>query len=159
MIVLSLLLLSFVLIRWKRRRTRYTASSATPRDAERAQRQRERDEKQRQREAIAAEKAAAKKRKETAERQQAAADKDFYISQLDKMYSLLWETDTELERARQTCRHDTEANRAGAVVADKIVNKHYKERESLEKKVMQLERSIHATETKLNKAQQIAENH
>lgn len=156
MIVLPLLLLSFVLIRWKRRRARYTASGAMPRDAERAQRQRE--EKQRQREAVAAEKAAAKKRKETAERQQAAADKDFYISQLDKMYVLLWDADTALERARQTCRHDTEANRAGAVVADKIVNKHYKERETLEKKVMQLERSIHATETKLNKAQQITQD-
>lgn len=153
MIVLTLCLVAFILIQRDRRQT---IKQAPPKSAN--EKQIERDKKQRQQKAIAAEKAAARERKETAARQQAAADADFLICQIDKLYSMLWDADAELTAARRTCEHDSEANKAGAVVAEKIASKHRAERDKLEKKVMQLERNIHSYETKLNKAQQIAQN-
>lgn len=94
---------------------------------------------------------AERQRKVEAERRQAAADEQFLIDQIDKLYAMLWEADEDLELARQNCKHDNEMNRSGAVVADKVVNKHRADRDKLSKKVMNLERSIHAYETKLNK--------
>lgn len=154
-LVLIALLLSF---RHTKRKQKRRAKQAPDKALQQAARQRERDEKQRQREAIAAEKAAAHERKEEAAKQQAAADEEFLIKQIDKLYKMIWDADEELTAARQLCQHDREANKAGAVVPDKIANKHRAERDNLEKKVMQLERNIYSYETKLNKAQQIARN-
>lgn len=150
-LVLIAVLLSF-------RHTKRKPKRRAKQDATRQQAAQRIDEKQRQREAIAAEKAAARERKETAARQQAAADEEFLIKQIDKLYKMIWDADEELTAARQLCQHDREANKAGAVVPDKIAAKHRAERDKLEKKVMQLERNIYSYETKLNKAQQIARN-
>lgn len=122
-----------------------------PRERERAAREAERAEAKRQREEE-------RERKAEASRQQAEADKVFLVEQIDKLYTMLWEADAELTAARRTCQHDSEMNRHGAVVAEKAVAKHSTERDKLEKKVMQLERNIYSYETKLNKAQQIAQN-
>lgn len=100
---------------------------------------------------LIAQKQTQRQRKTEAERQQAAADEAFLIEQIDKLYQMLWEADEDLELARQNCQHDNEMNRAGAVVADKVVNKHRADRDKLAKKVMNLERQIHAFESKLNK--------
>lgn len=99
-----------------------------------------------------------KQRKAEAAQRQAAADEAFYIEQIDKLYAMLWDADEDLERARTICQHDNEQNRAGAVVSDKVVGKHRAERDRLSKRVMQLERSIHAYETKLNKCRFILAN-
>ena len=107
-------------------------------------------------EAARAEREAEKQRKAEAERQQAAADRDFCIGQLDKLNAMLWELDEELNKANEVCQHDAEMNRHGAVIAEKIVNKHRADRDKLARKVMQLENAIHAKETKLNKALLIA---
>lgn len=154
MILLLILLALFLAFRKARPRG---AVKQTPKTSVNAK-QIERDKKQRQREAIAAEKAAARERKETAAKQQAAADEEFLIKQIDKLYKMIWDADEELTAARQLCQHDREANKAGAVVPDKIAAKHRAERDKLEKKVMQLERNIYSYETKLNKAQHIAQN-
>lgn len=154
MILLLLLLALFLAARKSRPRV---AVKQTPKTSANTK-QIEREKKQRQRETAAAEKAAARERKETAARQQAAADADFLINQIDKLYKMLWDADADLDAARCTCEHDRDANKAGAVVAEKIVSKHRAERDKLEKKVMQLERNIYSYETKLNKAQQIAQN-
>ncbi len=154
MILLLLLLALFIAARKSRPRVTVKQTPKTTVNAK----QIERDAKQRQRETVAAEKAAARERKETAARQQAAADAAFLVGQIDKLYSMLWDADADLDAARRTCEHDREANKAGAVVAEKIASKHRAERDKLEKKVMQLERNIHSYESKLNKAQQIAQN-
>lgn len=154
--MILLLLLLALFLAFRKSRPRVTVKQ-TPKTAVNAK-QIERDAKQRQRETVAAEKAAARERKETAARQQAAADAAFLVNQIDKLYNMLWDADAELDTARSTCEHDREANKAGAVVAEKIASKHRAERDKLEKKVMQLERNIHSYETKLNKAQQIAQN-
>lgn len=154
MILLLILLALFLAFRKARPRV---AVKQTPKTSVNAK-QIELDKKQRQREAIAAEKAAARERKETAAKQQAVADAAFLVNQIDKLYQMLWDADADLDAARRTCEHDRDANKAGAVVAEKIASKHRAERDKLEKKVMQLERNIHSYETKLNKAQQIAQN-
>lgn len=115
-------------------------------------------ERKRERASQAAQREAAKQRKAEAERQQAAADTSFYIDQIDKLYSMLWDADAELQTARKTCQYDNEMNKNGAVIPEKIAAKHRADRDKLARRVMQLENSIHARETKLNKAQQIVQN-
>lgn len=125
-------------------RARAIKTAQAEKEAERAEAKRQREEE--------------RERKATAARQQAEADKVFLVEQIDKLYNMLWDADSELKAARQTCQHDSEMNRAGAVIADKVVSKHRAERDKLEKKVMQLERNIHSYESKLYKAQQIAQS-
>lgn len=108
--------------------------------------------KQTDRSILMAQKQAEKQRKAQAERQQAEADEAFLIDQIDKLYQMLWDADADLELARKICQHDNDMNRTGAVVSIKDVTKHRTERDKLAKKVMNLERSIHSFETKLNKA-------
>lgn len=134
------------------------APVVSPADIARRQKERERAAREAERAEAKRQREEERERKAVANRQQAEADKVFLVEQIDKLYTMLWEADAELTAARRTCQHDAEANKAGAVVADKITAKHRAERDKLEKKVMQLERNIHSYEAKLNKAQQIAQN-
>ena len=125
-------------------RARAIKTAQAEKEAERAEAKRQREEE--------------RERKTTAARQQAEADIIFFVEQIDKLYNFLREADAELNKARLTCIHDNECNQHGAVISEKEAAKHRAERDKLEKKVMQLERNIHSYESKLYKAQQIAEN-
>lgn len=129
-----------------------------PVNLKRFEKEQEKAKKEAERERIAAEKKAERERKATAERQQAAADKDFYIEQIDKLNSMLWELDEELQAAKEKVKQDLILNKYGAVVPEKIAAKHRADRDKIAKKVMQIENSIHAKETKLNKALHIIES-
>lgn len=141
-----------------RTRPIYNSVVISPADIARRQREREKAAREAERAEAKRQREEERERKAVANRQQAEADKVFLVEQIDKLYTMLWDADAELTAARRTCQHDAEANKAGAVVADKITAKHRAERDELEKKVMQLERNIHSYEAKLNKAQQIAQN-
>ena len=163
MIILALTLTAWAILRKyarkpARRRTAYAAPIVSPAELQRRERERERAAKEAERAESKRQREEEKERKAEAERQQAEADKFFLVEQIDKLYTMLWDADAELKAARQTCQHDGEMNRAGAVIAEKMVSKHRAERDKLERKVMQLERNIHSYETKLNKAQQIAQS-
>ena len=159
-VVLILALTAWALVR-KYTPRRYNAPAAAnvsqaeierrAKAAEKAAKEAERAEAKRQREEE-------RERKTTAARQQAEADIIFLVEQIDKLYNLLREADAELKNARLTCQHDNECNKHGAVISDKEAAKHRAERDKLEKKVMQLERNIHSYESKLYKAQQIAQS-
>lgn len=154
MIGIALALAAFALLRFaaKSKKKAPVYNIVSPADLERQRKEREKAE----REAARAEREAEKQRKAEAERQQAATDSEFYVEQIDKLYSMLWELDADLDKAREVCRYDNEMNKHGAVVAEKIVNKHRADRDKLARKVMQLENAIHAKEAKLNKARLVA---
>ena len=152
MIGTALTLAAFALLGFAAKAKKPVYKTVSPADLERQRKEREKAA----REAARAEREAEKQRKAEAERQQAAADRDFYIEQLDKLNAMLWKLDNDLNKANEVCQHDAEMNKHGAVVAEKIVNKHLADRDKLARKVMQLENAIHAKETKLNKARLVA---
>ena len=152
MIGIALALAAFALLRFAAKSKKPVYNTVSPADLERQRKEREKAA----REAARAEREAEKQRKAEAERQQAANDSEFYVEQIDKLYSMLWELDADLDKAREVCRYDNEMNKHGAVVAEKIVNKHRADRDKLARKVMQLENAIHAKEAKLNKARLVA---
>lgn len=158
MIILALILTAWAI--WykygrkpvKRRKTVYNSPAiVSPAELQRREKAAREAEVKRQKEAE-------RKRKAEANRQQAEADKVFLVEQIDKLYNMLWDADADLKAARETCKHDNEMNKYSAVIPEKQAAKHRADRDKLEKKVMQLERNIHSYETKLNKAQQIAQN-
>ena len=151
-IVIAALVILWLAAKPKKKAPSYVASPVIPAVLEWEQKEREKAA----REAARAEREAEKQRKAEAERQQAANDSEFYVEQIDKLYSMLWELDADLDKAREVCRYDNEMNKHGAVIAEKIVNKHRADRDKLARKVMQLENAIHAKEAKLNKARLVA---
>lgn len=162
MFILALSLVAWAILRKYARKpaTRRTAYApiVSPAEIARRDRERERAAKEAERAEAKRQRDAERERKAEAERQQAEADKVFLVEQIDKLYKILWDADSELKAARETCQHDNEMNRHGAVIPEKQAAKHRAERDKLEKKVMQLERNIYSYETKLNKAQQILQN-
>lgn len=116
---------------------------------ERAQRDAERAEKQ-------AEKERAAEEKRMIQKAQAVEDVAFLENRLECLYEQIEDANAQLYAARRNCRYDADMNSHGAVVADKIVNKHIAERDKLMRKVMTLENQIHSAEQKLNKARRIA---
>lgn len=128
-------------------------------ESEKAQREAERREKQLARDRQAEARRIERERRQEAEKQQAAADVDFYTARIDSLYALLWEADAALEAAQRTVDHDEAMNASGgAVIAEKVANKHKAERYKLARRVMQLEGSIRAAEARLNKARITADN-
>lgn len=163
MIILALTLTAWAILRKyarkpARRRTAYAAPIVSPAEIARRNKERERAAKEAERAEAKRQREEERERKAEAARQQAEADKVFLVEQIDKLYNMLWDADADLKAARETCQHDNECNRHGAVISEKEASKHRAERDKLEKKVMQLERNIHSYETKLNKAQQIAQS-
>lgn len=103
-------------------------------------------------------KAEAKRQKEEAARAQAEEDIPYLLNQLDRLKEMIEDAKADLRIARQRVQYDAEMNAHGAVIAEKIVNKHIAERDKAMRKVMSLETQIHSKEKQLTKAQLIAQN-
>ena len=104
-----------------------------------------RENKQLARELKAAEQA--EKRRQQIE--QAQADKQFYLQQLEKIGNMLLAVDTELDRINQAIEIDKATRSYDAEIKDT------KKKEQITRKLLALENRQHALETKLAKANYI----
>lgn len=89
------------------------------------------------------------------EKQQAVEDIPYLKNQLDRYYEMINACQIDLKLARQRVQYDNDMNKYGAVISEKVVNKHVADRNKLLQKISKLEGQIHAAEKNLNKAQQI----
>ena len=118
----------------------------------------ERRKKARERAAKEAEKVEAKQQKEAAARAQAREDIPFLENQIEFLTAMIEDAKTAYRITRKRVEYDAEMNEHGAIIKDKLVNQHITERDKAIKKVVSLERQIHAAEAKLNKARAILDN-
>ncbi len=158
MIILAIALTAWAILRkYARKPVKHTAAQFTtvpaisPAELQRREKERERAQKEAEREE-------AKRQKEAEARAQAEEDIPYLETQLSRYYEMIEDAKADLRLARQRVKHDAEMNEHGAIIAEKVVNKHITERDKLMKKVITLENQIHAAEKKLSKAQQIAQN-
>ncbi len=91
--------------------------------------------------------------RQTQKRQLAENDKDFYISQIDALYRLLWEADADLQSMQDVLDHSKELNKYGAVISEKQIAKQKAAVEKQTKKILTLEKAIHAAEKNLAKTE------
>ena len=98
-------------------------------------------------------KAAAKEAEQAEKRrqqiEQAQADKQFYIEQLNKVNNMIIAVDDELERINQAIKHDIDGQYYDSEIKDR------KRKEQILRKLTALENRQHALETKLAKAEYI----
>ena len=108
-----------------------------------------RENKQLARELKAAAKAAEQAEKRRQQIEQAQADKQFYLQQLEKIGNMLLAVDAEMERINQAIEIDRQTRSYDAEIKDT------KKKEQITRKLLALENRQHALETKLAKANYI----
>ena len=105
--------------------------------------------KEQARELKAAAKAAEQAEKRRQQIEQAQADKQFYLQQLEKIGNMLLAVDTELDRINQAIEIDKATRSYDAEIKDT------KKKEQITRKLLALENRQHALETKLAKVNYI----
>lgn len=108
-----------------------------------------RENKQLARELKAAAKAAEQAEKRRQQIEQAKADKEFYLQQLEKIGNMLLAVDTELDRINQAIEIDKATRSYDAEIKDT------KKKEQITRKLLALENRQHALESKLAKVNYI----
>ena len=71
--------------------------------------------------------------------------------QLDLYYEMLWAAEDALSKAKNEVELDRQLNKYGAVIPEKIEEKHLKEYQKCLNKVATINNKIHTTERSLNK--------
>lgn len=105
--------------------------------------------KEQARELKAAAKAAEQAEKRRQQIEQAQADKQFYLQQLEKIGNMILAVDDELERINQAIEIDRQTRSYDAEIKDT------KKKEQITRKLLALENRQHALETKLAKVNYI----
>lgn len=112
-------------------------------------------EKDARRAALTVAKEAAQKRKRAAEITQAKETVAYCSSQLERLYQVITGYKNALHYAQKQVDYDEQANRYGAVVTQKQLDRHIKERDKLLSKVVTAETAIYRLEAQLRKAENI----